>query len=238
MLHCLCIFIVLQHTVTSLEDYVRYYETASIKPTLVETSSKHLTAYVHFSAHGKNFHLHLGTNQNLFAPGFRLRVIDKDGKIQIKNPDTRHIVIGHVIGDSNSIAHGKISQGVFEGVIHTAEEIFHVEHIKKYFNNTIAGPHNTVVYKASDVNFGHPTLCGNDNHINKLKELQESANYLRKHKPNRLKKRQGTVLVVFYTQSLNNYFNSQQLTIWIPVLCIYMLIMNFIQMLVTVMKLQ
>ena len=57
------------------------------------------------------------------------------------------------LGHIQSLVHGFIHKGVFEGKIHVGDDIYHVETAKKYFDN----PKNfhSVIYNSADVHFPH-----------------------------------------------------------------------------------
>uniref|UniRef100_A0A1X7VQD5 Disintegrin domain-containing protein n=1 Tax=Amphimedon queenslandica TaxID=400682 RepID=A0A1X7VQD5_AMPQE len=188
----LLILSLLSTGILSFEDYVQYYEFVAVQPSIIDTSDRHISAYLNFNAHGRNFRLHMTTNQHLFSTDFKLKLHKENGVHRHVAMDTRHIVIGHIIGEDNSIVHGKIKDNYFEGIIHSQKETYHVEHIKNHFkeHRDFKNGQNVVVYKTSDVNFTHPTTCGISD---KLLRIQESAKHIRYSSSfsNRLRKRQS-----------------------------------------------
>ena len=64
------------------------------------------------------------------------------------------------VGDKNSLVHGFISDGIFEGKIHTSNDEYHVESVKRYFSD--AQDFHSVIFRRSDVHYPHAygSNCG------------------------------------------------------------------------------
>ena len=64
------------------------------------------------------------------------------------------------VGDKNSLVHGFISDGIFEGKIHTSNDEYHVESVKKYFS--APQDFHSVIFRRSDVHYPHAygSNCG------------------------------------------------------------------------------
>eukprot|EP00123_Amoebidium_parasiticum_P001275 comp12321_c0_seq1/m.7176 comp12321_c0_seq1/g.7176 ORF comp12321_c0_seq1/g.7176 comp12321_c0_seq1/m.7176 type:complete len:705 (-) comp12321_c0_seq1:189-2303(-) len=62
--------------------------------------------------------------------------------------DSLPIYEGHVVGEEGSRVHGHVFDGVFDGTIHTNEDIYYVEPSHKYFKES---PFPAVMYRESDV---------------------------------------------------------------------------------------
>lgn len=170
-------------------EIVGNYETLQISPSILESTRKHMSAHVEFSAHGRVFKLHLKTSKTLFSPDFHLRVHEENGGVTIKNIDTKHYVTGHMEDEVNSFVHGKISDSHFEGVVHTNSESYHIERLEKYLSPR--QDHNVIIYKASDVNYTDSINSCGLTHSSHLKRVQESGGFFqsRKNSGNLLRKK-------------------------------------------------
>ena len=80
--------------------------------------------------------------------------------------------------DQGSSVHGYILDGIFDGVITTQQEEYHIEVAEKFFNQP--GEFHSVIYAVSDVDFsainGSQASCGGSGKAyEKLREIQSTA---------------------------------------------------------------
>lgn len=106
-----------------------------------------------FEAYGRNFKLRIKRDSDhVFSDD--LEVISSDGsRIDLK---LDHIYSGHLEDVPNSKVYGQVTDGIFEGQIHTPQDTFYVERSFRYRNETSSPSFHSIIYPSSAVN--HPIL--------------------------------------------------------------------------------
>nr|XP_006819415.1 PREDICTED: disintegrin and metalloproteinase domain-containing protein 10-like [Saccoglossus kowalevskii] len=170
-----------------IQPYIKYYEPVNYKN--IHTPSnlarhKRDTARdsvikVQFTAFSREFKLLLSANSGIFSPGATLSIIGKgSNKTQIISSKQLGVYKGILEDEpTTSVVHGHLQAGVFNGVIKTQEEHFHVEPAKQHFNQSQA--FQSIIFKGSDVHWNdtdHEHGCGLRGEIEKkLNKIQTSA---------------------------------------------------------------
>jgi hypothetical protein len=90
-----------------------------------------LKSRFNFSTHGREFSVYVETHPSLFHPDHHLTVV-KGGREEVREVDTRRIVLGQIEGEKGSVVHGVIVDGVLEGVIYSRGETYHLEPAHRY----------------------------------------------------------------------------------------------------------
>ncbi|XP_063675070.1 disintegrin and metalloproteinase domain-containing protein 10-like [Bolinopsis microptera] len=98
-----------------------------------------------FIAFEKSFNLKLSKNNDVFTDD--VQFTSSSGKDI--DYDFYSLVKGNVNDDEESIAHGSIHNGVFEGVINFQNETYHLEPSHKYYDSP---DKHSLIYRFSDVN--------------------------------------------------------------------------------------
>ena len=136
-----------------LNDFVQHYETLNYaaKAKLYRRdvgASFAKTHFLEFTSHGRKFNLLLRPDTRTIAPD--AEIVDGDGK-RIRF-DKNSLLVGEVIGEPGSIAHGLLDEdGLFTGKIYTKDGVYFIESAKRYFDKP-TGFHS-VIYKDEDVKY-------------------------------------------------------------------------------------
>ncbi|XP_077993922.1 disintegrin and metalloproteinase domain-containing protein 10-like [Glandiceps talaboti] len=110
---------------------------------------------INFSAFNRNFKLSLCRNRQMFHPEAILSIIGKD-KVRSKPIDHESAnVFKGILQDEpkTSVVHGHIIDGVFDGVIKTREEVYHMEPVGRFLNTTVN--FHSVIYKDTDIQWNN-----------------------------------------------------------------------------------
>ena len=104
---------------------------------------------VNFAAFGQQFALRMERNRNLFSQGLKAVSVDADGVERDIDVDLTIFYRGRCENNPDAVAHAILSNGSFDGAIHTEDEIYVIEPSRTY----IKEPHafNHVIYRRSDV---------------------------------------------------------------------------------------
>ncbi|KAL5256304.1 hypothetical protein ACHWQZ_G011504 [Mnemiopsis leidyi] len=107
-----------------------------------------------FEAYKQIFNLKLSKNSDVFAKD--IQITSSSGKSI--DYDFYSLVKGTVNEDEDSVAHGSIHDGVFEGVISYQNETYHLEPSHKYYESP---EKHSLIYRASDVDINpQNNKCG------------------------------------------------------------------------------
>ena len=99
-----------------------------------------------FSTHGRDFDLRLHPeDSHYFHKDFELVV---DGVSQSRSNLLSYLYVGYDANDPDSTVHGSLAYGVFDGAIHTGDDIYHIEPANRYINNSRI---HSIAYKHSDL---------------------------------------------------------------------------------------
>lgn len=78
-----------------------------------------------------------------------------DGEPHPRDHSLMYSYIGHDVNDPTSHVHGHLAFGLFDGTIHTNDEIYHIEPASRYLDTNKTSSHS-IIYRHSDVTFRHP----------------------------------------------------------------------------------
>nr|CAG4641525.1 EOG090X02I4 [Eurycercus lamellatus] len=179
------IFLVIQLALSTgnrLNEYILHYETLDYDVDAVaaqhnrnrrslEADGDSPSSFVHleFHSHGKPFRLKFKRDTSTFSPNVEI-VSHQGHPIDV---DTSHLYEGHLQDEPKSFAFGSITDGVFDGKIHSQDGVFYVEKAAKYFplsnnsSNSEEVKFHSIIYKESHVidpyeehRTGHVGGCG------------------------------------------------------------------------------
>ena len=141
-------------TRSHLHEYVSYFETLNYdKEALFHShhrirksnqGEKHLK--LSFRAFETSFNLQLKPDDKYLHKDFELVV---DGRPYPKSVANSYFYAGHDVNDQSVYAHGNLAFGVFDGTIHTKNEVYYIEPSERYYKNGKISDHS-VIYRHSD----------------------------------------------------------------------------------------
>lgn len=104
-----------------------------------------------FSSHGRDFDLRLHPEDSHYLhKDFQLVV---DGSTESRSDLLSYSYVGYDANDpEETTVHGNLAFGLFDGAIHTKDEIYHIEPAERYINSSNDEGHHSIAYKHSDVN--------------------------------------------------------------------------------------
>lgn len=105
-----------------------------------------------FQAYGRQFDLRLKPDNIYMHKKLEIVV---DGEPHPRDHSRMYSYIGHDVNDPTAHVHGHLAFGVFEGAIHTDDEIYHIEPANRYLDANKTSSHS-VIYRHSDVTVRHP----------------------------------------------------------------------------------
>ncbi|XP_019622694.1 PREDICTED: disintegrin and metalloproteinase domain-containing protein 10-like isoform X1 [Branchiostoma belcheri] len=165
-----------------LNQYIHHFEPLNYDTAELHTRhqrakrSPHLhEQFVHleFHSHGRHFNLRLKRDTSIFSPNFKLET--EHGE---EDYDTSHIYSGGLYGYPDTVAHGSIIEGRFEGFVHAHHGKYYIEPTERYFD----GPQrfHSVIYMDQDIKYPHRYGpyggCGMDHKLQDWMEaVQNSA---------------------------------------------------------------
>ncbi|XP_070536574.1 disintegrin and metalloproteinase domain-containing protein 10-like isoform X2 [Ptychodera flava] len=183
-LYCLCFTFGLSlcgpDRPAQIHPYIEYYEPLNYKrlesPRLGSdrqkrdgVSSFDMVLKLNFKAFKRNFNISLFRNTQLFADGAALSVVGKKNVVtSLIDTKTIEVYKGILEDQPASVVHGHLTNGIFDGVIKTKTEVYHMEPAERYLNET--PDFHSVIYRAKDFKFnGTKTkeICGLTNSIQK-----------------------------------------------------------------------
>ncbi|CAH1251336.1 ADAM10 [Branchiostoma lanceolatum] len=104
--------------------------------------------HLEFHAHGRHFNLRLKRDTSIFSPDFKLET--ENGE---EDYDTSHIYSGGLYGYPDTVAHGSIIDGRFEGFVHAHHGKYYLEPAERYFDQPQR--FHTVIYMDQDIKYPH-----------------------------------------------------------------------------------
>ncbi|XP_047436035.1 disintegrin and metalloproteinase domain-containing protein 10 [Mugil cephalus] len=141
-----------------LNKYIRHYEGLSYDTEALHSrhqrakralSPQDKTVHLDFHAHGRYFNLRLKRDTALFSDNL---IIEVSG---VETPaDTSHIYSGEIYGEKDTLTHGSVVDGRFEGFIKTHQGTYYVEPSERYLENKNV-PFHSVIYHEDDINYPH-----------------------------------------------------------------------------------
>uniref|UniRef100_A0A665VEE0 Disintegrin and metalloproteinase domain-containing protein 10 n=1 Tax=Echeneis naucrates TaxID=173247 RepID=A0A665VEE0_ECHNA len=167
-----------------LNKYIRHYEGLSYDTEALHKSHqrakralspKDSTVHLDFHAHGRHFNLRMKRDTTLFSPDL---VIEVSGE---ETPsDTSHIYSGEVFGEKDTLAHGSVVNGRFEGLIKTHQGTYYVEPSERYLQ-TKSVPFHSVIYHEDDIDYPHKygseAGCADHSVFERMRKYQASAEH-------------------------------------------------------------
>ncbi|XP_076011839.1 disintegrin and metalloproteinase domain-containing protein 10 [Genypterus blacodes] len=165
-----------------LNKYIRHYEGLSYNTEALHSSHQRVkravshedrTLHLDFHAHGQHFNLRMKRDTTLFSPDL---VIEVSG---METPaDTSHIYTGEVLGQKDTLAHGSVVDGRFEGFIQTYQGVYYVEPTERYLKERNV-PFHSVIYHEKDIDYPHKYGsaggCADHTVFEKMKNYQATA---------------------------------------------------------------
>uniref|UniRef100_A0A8C4GXP8 Disintegrin and metalloproteinase domain-containing protein 10 n=1 Tax=Dicentrarchus labrax TaxID=13489 RepID=A0A8C4GXP8_DICLA len=141
-----------------LNKYIRHYEGLSYDTEALHNSHQRAkralspqdrTVHLDFHAHGRHFNLRMKRDTKLFHPDVVIEVSGEQGPI-----DTSHIYSGEIFGEKDTLTHGSVVDGRFEGFIKTHQGTYYVEPSERYLKDNNV-PFHSIMYHEDDINYPH-----------------------------------------------------------------------------------
>ncbi|KAK7913093.1 hypothetical protein WMY93_013304 [Mugilogobius chulae] len=177
-----CLHDIKGHISNPLSSYIRHYEGLSYDTKLLHNSHQRAKRAISiqdhilqldFHAHGRQFNLRMKRDINIFHPDLKVEVSGEEVPV-----DTSHIYSGHIFGEKDTLTHGSIVNGRFEGFIKTHQGTFYVEPAERYLKDTKVNFHS-VIYHEDDVDYPHKYGsaggCADHSVFERMKMYQASA---------------------------------------------------------------
>uniref|UniRef100_A0A672GHP2 Disintegrin and metalloproteinase domain-containing protein 10 n=1 Tax=Salarias fasciatus TaxID=181472 RepID=A0A672GHP2_SALFA len=165
-----------------LNNYIRHYEGLSYDTKALHTSHQRArralspqdrTVRLDFHAHGRYFNLRLKRDTSLFSPDLVIEVSGEEAPV-----DTSHIYTGEIFGEKDTLTHGSVVDGRFEGFIKTHQGMYYIEPSERYLGDKNV-PFHSVIYHEDDINYPHKYGseggCADHSVFERMKKYQASA---------------------------------------------------------------
>ncbi|XP_057687379.1 disintegrin and metalloproteinase domain-containing protein 10 [Corythoichthys intestinalis] len=167
---------------TPLNNYISHYEGLSYDTDAVH--KKHQRAkralspqdeilHLNFHSHGRNFNLRMKRDTSMFTPDVVMEVSGEENPI-----DTSHIYSGEILGEKDTVSHGSVINGRFEGFIKTQQGTYYVEPSERYLEEKNT-PFHSIIYHEDDVTYPHKYGsnggCADPTVFKRMRKYQESA---------------------------------------------------------------
>ncbi|CAL1604080.1 unnamed protein product [Knipowitschia caucasica] len=170
------------HFSNRLNNYIRHYEGLSYDTDALHKSHQRakraLSIEDHilqldFHSHGRQFYLRMKRDTSIFHPELKVEVSGLEVPV-----DTSHIYSGHIFGEKDTLTHGSVVDGRFEGFIKTHQGTYYVEPAERYLKNTNVNFHS-VIYHEDDIDYPHKYGseggCADHSVFERMKKYQASA---------------------------------------------------------------
>lgn len=165
-----------------LGSYIRHYEGLSYDTEALHNSHQRAKRAVStqdrvlqldFHAHGRQFNLRMKRDTTIFSPDLTIEVSGEEVPI-----DTSHIYSGQIFGEKDTLTHGSVVNGRFEGFIKTPQGTYYVEPTERYLKDDIVTFHS-IIYHEDDIDYPHKYGseggCADHSVFEKMKNYQASA---------------------------------------------------------------
>ncbi|XP_053532755.1 disintegrin and metalloproteinase domain-containing protein 10 [Ictalurus punctatus] len=165
-----------------LNKYIRHYEGLSYDTNVLHSKHQrakralsHEDKFVHleFHAHGRYFNLRMKRDTSLFAPDLTVEISGQETPI-----DTSHIYSGELFGEKDTLTHGSIVDGKFEGFIQSHRGMYYVEPAERYLGVRKV-PYHSVIYHEDDIDYPHKYGreggCADHSVFERMRKYQASA---------------------------------------------------------------
>ncbi|XP_037652175.1 disintegrin and metalloproteinase domain-containing protein 10 [Sebastes umbrosus] len=165
-----------------LDKYIRHYEGLSYDTEALHSnhqrakralSPQDRTVHLDFHAHGRHFNLRMKRETSIFSPDLIIEISGEETPI-----DTSHIYSGEIFGEKDTLTHGSVVDGRFEGFIKTHQGTYYVEPSERYLKNKDV-PFHSVIYHEDDIHYPHKHGseggCADHSVYEKMKKYQATA---------------------------------------------------------------
>lgn len=177
-----CLHDITGHFNTRLNNYIRHYEGLSYDMASLHKSHQRAKRAVSvqdsilqldFHAHGRQFNLRMKRDTTVFSPDLKVEISGVEVPV-----DTSHIYSGHLHGEKDTLTHGSLVNGRFEGFIKTHQGTYYVEPSERYLKNGNVNFHS-VIYHEDDIDYPHKYGseggCADHSVFERMKKYQASA---------------------------------------------------------------
>ncbi|XP_005168954.2 disintegrin and metalloproteinase domain-containing protein 10 isoform X1 [Danio rerio] len=165
-----------------LNKYIRHYEGLSYDTDVLHSKHQrakralsHQDQFIHleFHAHGRHFNLRMKRDTSLFTHNLKVEV----SGVEVPY-DTSHIYTGEIYGEKDSLTHGSVVDGKFEGFIKSHHGTYYVEPSERYLKDQNV-PYHSVIYHEDDIDYPHKYGseggCADHSVFERMKKYQASA---------------------------------------------------------------
>lgn len=177
-----CLHDITGHFSNPLNSYIHHYEGLSYDTEAIHNSHQRAKRAVSmqdrivqldFHAHGRLFNLRMKRDTSVFSPDLKVEISGVEVPV-----DTSHIYSGHLFGEKDTLTHGSLVNGRFEGFIKTHQGTYYVEPSERYLKNGNADFHS-VIYHEDDIDYPHKYGseggCADHSVFERMKKYQASA---------------------------------------------------------------
>lgn len=166
----------------TLNKFIHHYEGLSYDTEALHNSHQRAkralspqdrTVYLDFHSHGRHFNLRMRRDTTLFSPDVIIEVSGEESPI-----DTSHIYSGEIFGEKDTLTHGSVVNGRFEGFIKTHQGTYYVEPSERYIKDKNL-PFHSVIYHEDDIHYPHKYGseggCADHSVFERMRKYQSSA---------------------------------------------------------------
>ncbi|XP_077569691.1 disintegrin and metalloproteinase domain-containing protein 10 [Stigmatopora nigra] len=167
---------------TPLNKYISHYEGLSYDTDAVHKSHQRAKRalslqdeilHLNFHSHGRNFNLRMQRDTSTFTPDVVMEVSGNKEPI-----DTSHIYRGEILGEKETLSHGSVINGRFEGFIKTQQGTYYVEPSERYLEEMNMNFHS-IIYHEDNITYPHKYgsdgSCADPTTFQRMRKYQESA---------------------------------------------------------------
>lgn len=164
-----------------LNNYIRHYEGLSYDTEALHSSHQRAkralspqdkTVHLEFHAHGRYFNLRLKRDTSLFSPDLIVEVSGEEAPV-----DMSHIYTGEIFGEKDTVTHGSVVNGRFEGFVKTYNGVYYIEPSERYLDKKV--PFHSVIYHEDDIHYPHKYGseggCADHSVFERMRKYQASA---------------------------------------------------------------
>uniref|UniRef100_A0A6Q2XAJ1 Disintegrin and metalloproteinase domain-containing protein 10 n=1 Tax=Esox lucius TaxID=8010 RepID=A0A6Q2XAJ1_ESOLU len=165
-----------------LNKYIHHYEGLSYDTKALHSNHQRAKRAVshedkilqlNFHAHGRHFNLRMRRDTSLFSPDLKVEVSGEEIPY-----DTSHIYTGELFGEKETLTHGSVVDGRFEGFIKTHQGMYYVEPTERYIRAKDV-PYHSVIYHEGDIHYPHKYGseggCADHSVFERMRKYQASA---------------------------------------------------------------
>ncbi|XP_061737935.1 disintegrin and metalloproteinase domain-containing protein 10 isoform X1 [Nerophis ophidion] len=165
-----------------LNKFIRHYEGLSYDTKALQNSHQRAkralsphdgTVHLDFHSHGRHFNLRMRRDTSVFSPDLEIEVSGEEAPI-----DTSHIYSGELLGEKDTLTHGSVIEGRFEGFIKTNQGTYFVEPSERYLKENNV-PFHSIIYHEDDITYPHKYGsgggCADHSVFERMKKYQTTA---------------------------------------------------------------